>query len=165
MKCNRQKPRKQLTTEKRYKWIIIFISKGNTLFRQRKYVGEYQLSGRSNWIQNKLTTLVTSVKLENLFPTKEVINRERLSVFFSGPSHFCSSYSHESFEDGGALGTTLPLHAFMEDPDGDLHNSSWPPDAVHRQGRCKTCTAAACVTWRHTALVTCFILVFRPGWP
>lgn len=114
MKCSRQKPRKQLTTEKRYKWIIIFISKGNTLFRQRKYVGEYQLSGRSNWIQNKLTTLVTSVKLENLFPTREVINRERLSVFFSGPSRFCSSYSHESFEDGGALGTTLPLHAFME---------------------------------------------------
>ena len=107
------KPRKQLTTEKRYKWIIIFISKGNTLFRQRKYVGEYQLSGRSNWIQNKLTTLVTSVKLENLFPTKEVINRERLSVFFSGPSRFCRSYSHESFEDGGALGTTLLLHAFM----------------------------------------------------
>lgn len=91
MKCGRQKPRKQLTTEKRYKWIIIFISKGNTLFRQRKYVGEYQLSGRSNWIQNKLTTLVTSVKLENLFPMKEVINREQLSDFFSGPSRFCRS--------------------------------------------------------------------------
>lgn len=159
MKCSRQKPRKQLTTEKRYKWIIIFISKGNTLFRQGKYVGEYQLSGRSNWIQSKLTTLVTSVKLENLFPMKEVINREQLSVFFSGPSCFWRSYRHESLEDGGTSGGNFTTACIYVDPDGYLHNSSWPPDAIQRQGRCRACTAAACVT------LPLSYLLCRPDWP
>jgi hypothetical protein len=62
MKPSWQKLRKQLTKRTHCKRITIFISKGNTLFRHRKYVREYKLNDRSNWIQNKSTDLVTSVK-------------------------------------------------------------------------------------------------------